>query len=133
MNTTAARRLMRGLGIGYGAVAAWFALDLVLALAAVLGLLVNPYMIGVKHLLLGAVTVSLQSGGAALAAVGLWRGRRWGLGVAGIYNVGWAAAFGLYGGAVGLALGLVLLSVIILLPAFKHSTARPSGDAPRVW
>ena len=82
--------MIRLLGVMYGVVATWFAPAMVLAVLALLGLLLNPRVIGLRHLLVEVATVSFQFGCATLASVGLWRLRRWGLGVACAYNLVWA-------------------------------------------
>jgi hypothetical protein len=70
--------MIRLLGVMYGVVATWFAPAMVLAVLALLGLLLNPRVIGLRHLLVEVATVSFQFGCATLASVGLWRLRRWG-------------------------------------------------------
>ena len=126
---SAESRMIRLLGVSYGGVAAWFAPAMVLAVLALLGLLVNPRVIGLKHLLIEVATVSFQFGCAALASVGLWRLRRWGLGVACAYNLVWAGALSRgvleSGGSFSLQdtmpLTLMLLVVVLLLAAVRSA------------
>ena len=127
---SAESRMIRLLGVIYGGVAAWFAPGMVLAVMSLLGLLVNPRVIGLKHLLIEVATVSFQFGCAALASVGLWRLRRWGLGVACAYNLVWAGVLSRHalerGGSLSfqdtMTLALVLLAILLLLPTVRSAT-----------
>ena len=122
--------MIRLLGVMYGVVATWFAPAMVLAVLALLGLLLNPRVIGLRHLLVEVATVSFQFGCATLASVGLWRLRRWGLGVACAYNLVWAGVLSRHalesGGSLSfqatVPLALVLLAVLLLLPAVRNAT-----------
>ena len=122
--------MIRLLGAMYGVVATWFAPAMVLAVLSLFGLLLNPRVIGLRHLLVEVATVSFQFGCAALASMGLWRLRRWGLGVACAYNLVWAGVLAMRGFESGgglslqdaLPLALVLLAVLLLLPAVRSAT-----------
>lgn len=122
--------MIRLLGAMYGVVATWFAPAMVLAILSLLGLLLNPRVIGLRHLLVEVATVSFQFGCAALASMGLWGLRRWGLGVACAYNLVWAGVLAMRGFESGgglslqdaLPLALVLLAVLLLLPAVRSAT-----------
>jgi len=114
----------------YGVVATWFAPAMVLAILSLLGLLLNPRVIGLRHLLVEVATVSFQFGCAALASMGLWGLRRWGLRVACAYNLVWAGVLAMRGFESGgslslqdaMPLALVLLAVLLLLPAVRSAT-----------
>ncbi len=139
MKSVAEPWTIRLLAVLYGAVAAWFAPAMGLAVLALLGLLLNPRTIGIRHLLLEVGVVSVQFGGAALASIGLWRLRWWGSAVACVYNVGWAGV--LAGDALesdrnlsfedSIALALVLLAGLLLLTAVRGVT-RYRSESQRV-
>ncbi|MCS6326451.1 MAG: hypothetical protein H8K06_05100 [Nitrospira sp.] len=139
MKSVAEPRTIRLLAVLYGAVAAWFAPAMGLAVLALLGFLWNPRTIGIRHMLFEVGVVSVQFGGAALASVGLWRLRWWGPGVACVYNVGWAGV--LVGYAIesdrnlsfqdSVPLALVLLAGLLLLPAVRGVT-RYRSESQRV-
>jgi len=139
VKSVAEPRTIRLLAVLYGAVAAWFAPAMGLAVLALLGFLWNPRTIGIRHLLFEVGVVSVQFGGAALASVGLWRLRWWGPGVACVYNVGWAGV--LVGYAIesdrnlsfqdSVPLALVLLAGLLLLPAVRGVT-RYRSESQRV-
>lgn len=121
---------IRLLAVLYGAVAAWFAPAMVLAVLALLGFLLNPRTIGIRHLFMEVGVVSVQFGGAALASLGLWHLRGWGPWVACVYTLVWAGVFARHavnnGGGISfqdmVPLALVLLAVFLLLPAVRRST-----------
>ena len=122
--------MIRLLGAMYGVVATWFAPAMVLAVLSLLGLLLNPRVIGLRHLLVEVSAVSFQFGCAALASMGLWGLRRWGLRVACAYNLVWAGVLAMRGFESGgslslqdaMPLALVLLAVLLLLPAVRSAT-----------
>ena len=100
--------MIRLLGVMYGVVATWFAPAMVLAVLALLGLLLNPRVIGLRHLLVEVATVSFQCA----------------------YNLVWAGVLSRHalesGGSLSfqatVPLALVLLAVLLLLPAVRSAT-----------
>ncbi|HAP41093.1 MAG TPA: hypothetical protein DCQ94_15245 [Nitrospira sp.] len=129
MKSVAEPWTIRLLAVLYGAVAAWFAPAMGLAVLALLGLLVNPRTIGLRHLLLEVGVVSVQFGGAALASVGLWRLRWWGPWVACVYNLVWGGVVAGQAlksdGSLSLQdmvlIALGLFALLSLLPALRRS------------